>query len=177
MNLIPIIFFTILGVFFTHLLGYRFFSEHAKKSPQIFLFKLSLIWFLILLVLLAEALWNSTFSTILSAFLYCMIVYFCLIYTYFHFFNMSETARRIRILIHLLRQNMSSEQLYKLYGPKEMIQVRLLRLCEMGWLKQTSDGLVINNKLALKVAQLFNILHSLFSASVDQSIINTHLKK
>jgi hypothetical protein len=90
---------------------------------------------------------------------------------------MSETARRIRILIHLLRQNMSSEQLYKLYGPKEMIQVRLLRLCEMGWLKQTSDGLVINNKLALKVAQLFNILHSLFSASVDQSIINTHLKK
>jgi di/tricarboxylate transporter len=176
MNLIPIIFFTILGVFFTHLLGYRFFSEYAQKSPQVFLFKLSLIWFLILLVFLGKALQDSNFGTVLSAFFYCMIVYLCLVYTYFHFFNMSETARRIRILIHLLRQNLSSEQLNKLYGPKQMIQVRLSRLCEMGWLKLTPDGLVINNKLALKVAQLFNLLHSLFSRSTDQRAKNSNHK-
>ena len=99
-----------------------------------------------------------------------MIVYICLVYTYFHFFNMSETARRIRILIHLLGQNLSSDQLFELYGPKQMIQVRLLRLCQMGWLRLSPDGLVINNKLVLKVAQFFNLLHTIFRGPLAQDI-------
>lgn len=47
-------------------------------------------------------------------------------HTYFHFFNMSETARRIRILVRLNKGvNLEAE---RQRSPAELIQIRLQRL-------------------------------------------------
>ena len=63
----------------------------------------------------------------LSVFIFTLVVGLQFAHIYFHFFNMSETARRIKILVDLKRGG-SSEQ--KTYAPGEMVSLRLQRLRE-----------------------------------------------
>ncbi len=61
------------------------------------------------------------------------IVYNGIAYAYFHVFNMSETARRIHILLHVLTHNgVNAESLSENYLPRSMASVRLDRLEKMG---------------------------------------------
>lgn len=59
-----------------------------------------------------------------------------LCHVYFHFFNMGETARRIRMLILLKKkQNLLLED----YHPKELVRIRLNRLVALNQL-EIKDG-------------------------------------
>lgn len=49
---------------------------------------------------------------------------------YFHIFNMSETARRIRLLLEI--REGSQTPAAETYSPRQMISVRLIRLRELG---------------------------------------------
>ncbi len=63
---------------------------------------------------------------------YAFIVYNALAYTYFHLFNMSETARRIKILYEIdSAGSLSKEAIPRSYGISEMLSVRLKRLVNM----------------------------------------------
>lgn len=65
----------------------------------------------------------------LAAGVYGFLVYGSLAYSYFHFFNLSETSRRGRILYELKRNGpMSAEALARRYPPEGQIPVRLERL-------------------------------------------------
>jgi hypothetical protein len=85
----------------------------------------------------------------MTAFLYCALVYCLLSISYFHFFNMSETARRIRILCELERAgSLSTRDMTALYKTTDIIRFRLDRLvamrqlkCEAGW--YSIDGKVL----------------------------------
>lgn len=64
---------------------------------------------------------------------YFALVYFSLAYAYLHLFNLSETARRLRILFTLERRGETSvAELEETYGPREVLHVRLKRLEGMG---------------------------------------------
>lgn len=85
--------------------------------------------------LLAWVLYLKNFSgteLFLSA-LYGVLVYACLSYAYFHLFNMSETARGIRILYEL-KQNghLTASEIDGRYSSKQMLEIRLQRLEALG---------------------------------------------
>lgn len=76
-----------------------------------------------------------------SMLIFCGIVYNGMAYAYFHVFNMSETARRIRILLHVLIHNdVNAGNLRDDYSPRDMVAVRLDRLEQMGQVARGPDG-------------------------------------
>ena len=64
-------------------------------------------------------------------------------YAYFHFFNMSETARRIRMLLQIRGAGPAGlrvQELERQYSQKDMIEARLDRLVHMHQLSLAPDG-------------------------------------
>lgn len=72
---------------------------------------------------------------------YILIVFNGLTYMYFHFYNMSETARRIRllILIHTSSAAINGDNLNSSYDVTGMVRLRLQRLQAM-WQISQSEG-------------------------------------
>ena len=73
---------------------------------------------------------------------------------------MSETARRIRILIQLYENNsISIDQLKNEYNSSDMINSRLERLLKMGEIKKDASGRYYSNhKIFSKIATGLSIL-------------------
>ena len=63
-----------------------------------------------------------------------LTVYFCFSYCYFHFINMGETARRIRLLRELYDNpsGLSREEILRRYNAQEIIDTRIRRLVNNG---------------------------------------------
>lgn len=79
---------------------------------------------------------------------YCLLVYGLLAMTYFHFFNMSETARRIRLLYEIDKASSLSEaEILCLYNTKEVFELRFQRLVAMKQLKRSGDFYAIDGKI------------------------------
>ncbi|MBI4680173.1 MAG: hypothetical protein HY753_02900 [Nitrospirae bacterium] len=89
----------------------------------------------------------STPNDVLMAVVYSFIVYAGFAYTYFHFFNMSETARRIRILYEIYKAAaLSTHQILELYNTSAIITLRLKRLTETGQLSYIDGCYSIRGK-------------------------------
>ena len=73
-------------------------------------------------------------------------------YAYFHFFNMSETARRIHIIV-LIHEGDSSE--LKDYQPESMLKSRIDRLIEMKVLRESEGRLTSKRSFVLYSAMFF----------------------
>jgi hypothetical protein len=85
-------------------------------------------------------------SRTLANLFYFLIVYNALGYSYFHLFNMSETARRIRILCEIDEfGTLDSTELAGRYGGREMIAARLERLVALGQLVRQGDRYLSKN--------------------------------
>ncbi len=79
---------------------------------------------------------------------YCFIVYSAIGYTYFHFFNTSETARRVRLLYEIYRAGeLSSEEISNLYKTSDIINLRLRRLVDMKQLSLQNGYYTINGRM------------------------------
>ena len=66
---------------------------------------------------------------ILSSGLYLFLIYGLFSYVYFHFFNMSETARRVRILAEIQKARVfKRDRVHEEYSARDMISNRLKRL-------------------------------------------------
>lgn len=76
---------------------------------------------------------------------------------------MSETARRIRILLYLRESgSMTMEELAKLYSSQNMIKIRLERLQKMGMICHDQDGnYQVKNNIAVMIAYLFHVIRKL----------------
>ena len=63
-----------------------------------------------------------------------LIIYLCLSYCYFHFINMGETARRIRLLREFdeAPAGLNREDMLKRYNAQEIINIRMSRLMHNG---------------------------------------------
>lgn len=81
------------------------------------------------------------FSLLAQLLVFLLVVYQGFGYAYFHFYNMSETARRIRLLVLIYQGRLSStEDASESYKPQEMVANRLVRLVELGQLVQDESG-------------------------------------
>ncbi len=90
------------------------------------------------------------------ALLYVAVVYGGIAYAYFHLFNMSETARRIRVLREVERAGgLAEADLRRLYSEDEVVDRRLERMIAMGHLVQKDDGrFVVGSPLLLSAARV-----------------------
>ncbi len=87
-------------------------------------------------ILMALLLWNYVFrfsgafaAGLATEIFYAFIIYNALAYTYFHLFNMSETARRIRILYEIDKKGaLSQGEIAAIYGTSDILDIRLERL-------------------------------------------------
>lgn len=78
---------------------------------------------------------------------YAVIIYSALAYVYFHLFNMSETARRIKILSLLYRDGATEKGRFGSgYGAGAMLEARLERLRSTGQIREADGRYVLDGK-------------------------------
>lgn len=98
----------------------------------------------------------------LSAFLYSLIVYNALGYSYFHLFNMSDTARRIRILIDVYtRGGIREDEAAALYDTSRMIDLRIERLLAAGQIRETGGRYVLSGSILYTAARVLHLWSAL----------------
>jgi len=79
--------------------------------------------------------------------IYCFIVYNSFGYAYFHLFNMTETARRIKILSEIReKQFVTKESLTENYKTDFMIKTRLNRLIELNQVRFDNEKYFVRGK-------------------------------
>lgn len=126
-------------------------------SPQASLARLILISNVPALVGAVVIAWLETRPLVETMFMlvFTGIVYNGIAYAYFHVFNMSETARRIHILLHVLvHGGVSADNLRSHYTPGDMVAVRLVRLEQMNQIARGSgDRFRITGRLLLTAAR------------------------
>jgi len=96
------------------------------------------------------------FKISFSFFLYFFLLINLFFYSYFHLYNMTETARRIKILI-MVKVNKAStpEDFVKNYDVKAQIESRLNRLVRMHQLSSKNDFYYLKSKVLLCIATIF----------------------
>lgn len=100
----------------------------------------------------------------LSAVLYAFIVYNALGYAYFHFFNMSETARRIKILVEIKKQGfLETDRLTQDYESGFMIKTRLRRLIDLNQIRELNGKYFVNSKILLFFAMGINFFRKILN--------------
>ena len=115
---------------------FRLFREREKRQKGPLLS--SLLGMIVLPVLFF--LWTVNFKIysrqelVLSG-AYLLLIYGLSAYIYFHLFNMSETARRVKILALLAGGGLAPEELERHYSDQGAISIRLARLIALGQLR------------------------------------------
>lgn len=72
---------------------------------------------------------------------YISLLYWFSAYTYFHLFNMSETARRIRLIL-MVGGKKSNQEPKPIFNAQEMIEVRLRRLASLNQIANKNGAYV-----------------------------------
>ena len=92
----------------------------------------------------------------MNQFVFNIISFNCLAYSYFHFFNLSDTGRRIKILIMIYeKKNINN------YSSKEMIENRLIRLQKFGWIKKNRNNYEISKNYPLLIFKILKKLRNI----------------
>ncbi len=115
------------------------------------LFLLELYIFLKELILIKE---------FIAIFIVHLLTYVLLGYCYFHFLNLGETARRIRILRELKDspEGLSLKDILTRYNAKEIVERRLLRLARNGQVRLKSNKYYIAGPTILLAARFLAAL-------------------
>ena len=76
-------------------------------------------------------------------------------YCYFHFINLGETGRRIRIVRELLcADGLTLTELLQRYNTSDMVEIRLARLLNNGQIVEQNGKLIIKNQFLLRASQV-----------------------
>lgn len=89
------------------------------------------------------------------------ISYSSLAYGYFHFINLGETARRVRIVLefyHINGKQMSYQELIQHYSAKQMVDKRLKRLLDNHQIIEKDHKYLTHHSSVLRMSQLMQLL-------------------
>jgi len=93
-----------------------------------------------------ELVWAAVFG---------LIVYNALAYGYFHIFNMSETARRIRILYEIYTsKKLKASDITSVYSGKDMLTIRLKRLLSLRQIRLSGNRYLPDGRLPYYAAKI-----------------------
>lgn len=87
------------------------------------------------------------------------LLYATFCYVYFHWNNMGETARRIRMLRELAAapEGLTFEEMVQRYSAQEILERRLERLSAAGQISETDGRLVLTSRTILLSARLVGL--------------------
>ena len=86
---------------------------------------------------------------------YMFFLYSFSAYTYFHVFNMSETARRIRLIMYVgSKGTTTDEDLKKLYIANDMLQIRMERLLALGQIRVHENKYFLSSRMPALIVQM-----------------------
>lgn len=130
-----------------------------KFNLQLILFLLILFWNIPLLSVTFYLTKGSGPEAIISSVVYIILIYNGAGYFYFDIFNMSDTARRIKLLISMaISKRMKIEDAKEDYSVDKMISNRIERLIGMRQIREIEDGkFIISNKFLLLAANLVDL--------------------
>lgn len=95
---------------------------------------------------------------LVAGIIYFLIIYSSLAYCYFHVFNMSETARRIRILNEIYKaRGLKISELKSFYNANAMLSNRLERLISLRQIRMSGEKYVIGSHLLYYTARVINL--------------------
>jgi hypothetical protein len=107
------------------------------------------LWAVYLSALEGPGLWTTV--------IYAGLTYSLLAYSYFHLFNMGETARRVRILVELREHgNITIEELKSFYDAGAILDRRLERLVALGQVRYEGAAIVLSSKRLYWAAALMD---------------------
>lgn len=111
---------------------------------------------LALAALLGRAPGGALSADVLSA---GALLYAAFCYVYFHWNNMGETARRIRMLRELAAapEGLSVEDMVRRYSAREILERRLERLSAAGQIRESEGRLVLTSSAVLLSARLMGL--------------------
>jgi hypothetical protein len=93
----------------------------------------------------------------LTTLAYVAIGYPCIAYSYFHVFNLSETARRIRLIRQIdLADGMKEAELRSAYSEDEVVDTRLERMAGMGHLVAQGGRYFVGSPTLLFAARVLD---------------------
>lgn len=103
---------------------------------------------------------NMTIWHIIGIFLANLLTYVALGYCYFHFINLGETARRVRILreIYDSKDGLSIEEVLARYNAKDIIQLRMNRLLVNAQVILDRGKYTIGNPMMLYITRIILLL-------------------
>jgi len=140
-----------------------------RLIPKTGLLKSIFICFIFVLILLigTEILFAGSHpldSNALSIIVSNIIIYFTLGYCYFHFINLGETARRIRILreLYSATDGLSTEEVLSRYNAREIVNKRISRLLHSGQVIEKDGKYYIGQPILLVMAKIIVLLKLLF---------------
>lgn len=91
---------------------------------------------------------------IITGIIYFLITYNAIAYSFFHIFNMSDTARRIKILNEIKTcGKVKVSELSSSYNAREMLSNRIARLLDSRQIGKSGDGYVLNSNLLYYAAK------------------------
>lgn len=89
---------------------------------------------------------------------YLVVFYACAAYTYFLIYNMSETARRVRLVREIdRRKSMSEAELRVAYKDNEVVDARLERMTAMGHLRDKGGRYVVGSFVFHSAARILDL--------------------
>lgn len=125
-----------------------------KKSRQLLTMVAMVLGYLIFFCILN--LFDFEMPHNLAFYTYFFLIYSFSAYTYFHFFNMSETSRRVRMLNMIAHRSESDLQdLSAIYDDKQMLEVRLNRLVSLGQITERQGRFYPRGRLFVYTAIAF----------------------
>lgn len=145
-------------IFILHVAAARVFMRYKFDLPnQVVVIICSVAGY----IPMAAAIWMVYLSHITEpvelgwAVIYSLIVYNALAYSYFHVFNMSETARRIRILYEIyISKQLKVSDMAPLYNANDMLNSRLERLLLTRQIKLSHDNYLLDHRLLYYAARI-----------------------
>jgi len=107
---------------------------------------------------------HSIISELIADLALNIITYAALGYCYFHFVNLGETARRVRIVRELLdsKDGLSMSEILENYNASEIISVRLQRLLKNKQIIQRNDKYVIGKSIILYITKIIIMMKITF---------------
>lgn len=84
-----------------------------------------------------------------------LLIYSALGYGYFHFINLGETARRIRILRELYKasEGLAADEILARYNAQQIVTMRISRLLRNGQIVEHAGRYVVGKPLMLFIAR------------------------
>ena len=103
---------------------------------------------------------NSPISEVIGVLALNTITYGALGYCYFHFVNLGETARRVRIVRELLdsKHGLSMSEILEYYNASEIIRVRLQRLLKNKQITLRNDRYFITKSMLLYITKIITMM-------------------